>query len=333
MEKYSKIKGIITLLGLKGIGPAFIKKIISENALDFMDSDIIGEIKNILTSDKNKKPEQEILQALEKAEEIIYKCEQEDIKIIDYTNELYPILLKELKAPPPILYCRGNINLFHHRTVCIIGTREPNEVGIKISERIGKYYSENDWTICNGLAEGIDTYAIKENEHYHSKIIGVLAGGLDFLSKNTLLKNTAKNAENVLKANGLLISEVPPNKKEDTFTVVKSCRIQAGISDGLILVQSSLNGGSRFTVKSFSETKRPLAIIHPILKEIELPICDANKEIIQCGKKGLAKYTELKEEKIRISEIFPIKSKEDYTYFENLMITNKDKPLTLSLFD
>lgn len=122
---------------------------------------------------------------------------------------------------------------------------------------------------------------------------------------------------------------MPPNKKEDTFSVVKSCRIQAGISNGLILVQSSLDGGSRFTTKTFTETQRPIAIINPIPSEFELPTYNANKEIILNGKKGLSKFTETKEEKIQTSKIFVIKSKDDYTEFENLMI-NKTKSIEQS---
>lgn len=330
MKNYNKIKGIIALLELKGIGPAFIKKNISEKLFD--SSDTIKEIQKILLLNKKEINAQEIFQAVEKAEEIIYKCKNDNIKVISVIDENYPTLLKDLKDPPSVLYCKGNTDLLHHKIVCIIGTREPTEIGKKISERIGKYYSELNWGICNGLAEGIDSHSIKENEKFYTKIIGVLAGGLDFSSQKTLLKNTAKNAESVLKNDGLLISEVPPNKKEDTFSVVKSCRIQAGIANGLILVQSSLNGGSRFTIKSFCETDRPLAVIYPTSKEYDLSVYDANKEIIHFGKKGLAKYTELKEEKIQVSEIFTIKSKENYIDFENIILKNNVK-LPISLFD
>jgi DNA processing protein len=50
-----------------------------------------------------------------------------------------------------------------------------------------------------------------------------------------------------------------------------------------------------------------------------LPTYNANKEIIQNSKKGLSKFTELKEEKILTTKIFVIKSKEDYEKFEILM--------------
>jgi DNA processing protein len=195
---------------------------------------------------------------------------------------------------------------------------------VKISERIGSFYSNTSWAICNGLAEGVDNFSIKSNDKIHNKVIGILAGGLNYNTKKTLLKKTAENAEKTIESGGLLISEIPPNNKEDTYTVVKSCRIQAGLSNGLILIQSSLDGGSRFTIKSFCETQRPIAIINPFQSDFDLPSYNANKEIILNSKKGLSKFTELKEDKIKTSKIFVIKSKDDYAEFENFM-TNRPK--------
>jgi DNA processing protein len=333
MNNNNKTVGIIALSLLKGIGPAFVKKAI--NAYSFNSSNHFDELKEI-TQANNKLFENEILfQSIEKAKEIIAKCNSEDIAIINLLSDKYPLLLKEIKDPPPVIYCSGNLELLNKRTVCIIGTREPNENGQKISERIGAFYSDSNWNICNGLAEGIDNFSIKSNDQIHKNVIGIMAGGLNFKTAKTLLKKTAINAEKVINCGGLLISENPPDIKEDTFTVVKSCRIQAGLSNGLIIVQSTIDGGSRFTTKSFCETQRPIAVVNPFQKDIELPTYSANKEIILNGKKGLAKFAELKEDKILTSKIFIIKSKDDYSVFENIMNTKqtKNEQSSSTLFD
>jgi DNA processing protein len=322
MKDKNKIIGLIALLELDKIGPAFIKKAVSKNS--FESSDINKEIKAITSSNNKTFDDDTIYDAVERAKEIILKCKEEGITIIGLTSDDYPLLLKEIKDPPPVIYCKGNIDLLYDKVVCIIGTREPNETAIKISERIGLFYANSGWTICNGLAEGVDNFSIKSNDQIHNNVIGILAGGLNYNTKKTLLKKTAENAEKTIESGGLLISEMPPDKKEDTFSVVKSCRIQAGLSYGLILVQSSLDGGSRFTTKSFCETRRPIAVINPVQSDFDLPTYSANKEIILNSKKGLSKFTELKEDKIQTSKIFVIKSKDDYTEFENLM-TNRPK--------
>lgn len=327
MKDKNKIIGLIALLELDKIGPAFIKKAVSNKS--FESSDIRKEIKEITSSNNKNFDDDTIYDAVERAKEIIFKCKEEGITIIGLTNDDYPSLLKEIKDPPPVIYCKGNLDLLYDKVVCIIGTREPNETAIKISERIGLFYANSGWTICNGLAEGVDNFSIKSNDQIHKNVIGILAGGLNYNTKKTLLKKTAENAEKTIESRGLLISEMPPDKKEDTFSVVKSCRIQAGLSYGLILVQSSLDGGSRFTTKSFCETQRPIAVINPIQLDFDLPTYNANKEIILNGKKGLSKFTELKEDKIQTSKIFVIKSKDDYTEFEKLM-NNRPKKIEQS---
>jgi DNA processing protein len=323
MKDKNEIIGLIALLELEKIGPAFIKKAVSNNC--FESSDIAKDIKKITSSNKKTFDDVTIYDAVERAKEIIFKCNEEGITIIGLTSDDYPSLLKEIKDPPPVIYCKGNIDLLYDKVVCIIGTREPNETAIIISERIGLFYANSGWTICNGLAEGVDNFSIKSNDLIHNNVIGILAGGLNYNNNKILLKKTAKNAEKTIESGGLLISEMPPGKKEDTFSVVKSCRIQAGLSYGLILVQSSLDGGSRFTTKSFCETQRPIAVINPIQLDFDLPTYNANKEIILNGKKGLSKFTELKEDKIQTSKIFVIKSKDDYTEFEILMKNRPNK--------
>ena len=333
MNDNNKTVGIIALSQLKGIGPAFIKKTVSTNS--FNSSNIFEELKEITNANNKLFDNDTLFQSIERAKEIIAKCNSEGITIINLLSDKYPLLLKEIKDPPPVVYCIGNLELLNNKTVCIIGTREPNENGQKISERIGAFYSNSNWNICNGLAEGIDNFSIRSKDQVYKNVIGVLAGGLNFKSTKTLLKKTAKNAEKVIMCGGLLISETPPDIKEDTFTVVKSCRIQAGLSNGLILVQSTIDGGSRFTIKSFCETQRPIAVVNPFQTDIELPSYNANKEIILNGKQGLSKFTELKEDKILTTSIFTIKSKDDYTEFEKLMVEKlKSKEKTNStLFD
>ena len=317
MTRIDQIIGLIALSGINGIGPAFIKKVASTDM--FSNSNIATDIENILASSKKETDEEKIYNEVEKAKDILFRCREEGIEIIPIISEDYPEQLKAIKDPPPIIYCKGNLELLYSSSICIIGTREPNENGIKISERVGQYFSANQWAICNGLAVGVDNYSIKSNDEVHSKVIGILAGGINYNHKKTLLKKTAENAEQVLQNGGLLISEMPLDKKEDTFSVVKSCRLQAGISNGLLIVQSSLNGGSKFATKAFCELPRPIAVIHPIQSDFELPSYNANKEIVLNNKNGLAKFADLKIEKMQTPEILIIKSKEDYTEFENLM--------------
>ena len=69
----NKIIGIIALSELKGIGPAFIKKVLSKNT--FETTNTIQEIKEIITANKKQFDDDIIYEAVESAKDIIFKCE------------------------------------------------------------------------------------------------------------------------------------------------------------------------------------------------------------------------------------------------------------------
>ena len=304
------------MASLKGVGPAFIKKSINENS--FISPDYFYEIKTITNLNNKPFEDEAILEAIEFSERVIFDCKIKGISIINVLNPDYPISLKEIKDAPAVFFYKGNFDLLNKKTISIIGTRQPNVNGAIIAERIGTFFSKFNWNICNGLSQGIDSFAIQKVNNFN-KVIGVLGGGLNFDTKKTINKKTAENAQKILDLNGLLISETFPDKKEDTFSIVKSCRIQSGLSHGLILVQSSITGGSRFAVKSFCETQRPFGIIKPILEDYLIHEYEANRLIIENKKSGIAKFTELNESKIETKSIFVIKSREDYSEFESIV--------------
>jgi len=314
---YASANTVISLSLVKGIGPAFFKKNLS--LFERINGNaVIDNVRQFLEISKKTLQLDEIEEVIQQGEDVLTDCESNGIEVLSIGDINYPSSLLELKDPPPVIYYKGRLSNLKN-AITIIGTREPNKNGELIAERLSAYYNQNNWSICNGLAAGIDTFSIKSGSEYVSKSIGVLGGGLNYENSKTLLKNVAKNADKILENNGIIISEMQPNKKEDTFSVIKSCRLQAGIGQGLILVQSSISGGSKYTIKSFSELNRVLGVICPIKQDYELESYNANKLLVEKGLIGLAELTESKIEKLNVKKVFSIKSREDYLTFENLL--------------
>jgi DNA processing protein len=302
-------KNIIALSLIKGIGAAFMKQNI----------DLISSYKNnieMLSGLSNKINTIDLTENIIYAEEIIKECEILDIRILTIVDADYPKKLLEIKDPPSVIYLKGNYSLLS-KGIAIIGTRKSTELGNKIAAKLGKYFSK-DWAICNGLVDGIDKNVVLINNEIIPNVIGILSGGLNF--EKTSSKVTKELACKVLENNGLLISEQEPNKKEDQFSGSKASRIQAGLSRGLILIQSSVSGGSKYTLKSFSEVKRPIGII-AFEGNFEFQNSDefsANRLLITENKNGLLKMCDIKKtESLKTSEIIKIASLEDYSIFEN----------------
>lgn len=304
-------KDILILTMIKGIGPATIKKNIHRLKSGINAYDLISELKPVelvnLSIYEND------------AEMIISICQKEGIEIIDMTSVTYPSSLLEISNPPAVLYVKGNKKLLEKVIIAIIGTRHSTGLGNRIAERLGGYFSQH-FAICNGLVEGIDEHSIYVNKKVVPNAIGVISGGLCY--KLTCSQNHIRVIDDVLKAGGLIISEYPPMKKEDQYSGSASSRIQAGLSSGVILVQSKINGGSAYTLDKFVKLGRVVGIVDfPTSPEYQDDTFEANRLIVREKEYGLAKFVGLKTRKtLNVKAIIPITSKDDYKGFENELI-------------
>lgn len=321
MKRVCEVSSVILVLSqLKGIGAAFIKKNLSSIRQKHRWASPTPEksIENFLALANKKYSSSEIQEAVSKAKDILTECESNQIGFMSIVDEDYPRKLLEIKDPPPVLFFVGNLSLLKIDAVTVIGTRKPNDNGKIIAERVGKYFASKGWAICNGLADGIDTFSILDQEKFcFAKVIGVVGSGLSGTALRSLPKQSVANIDHILHSEGLVLSEMPPSKKQDTFSVVKSCRIQAGIGKGIILIQSSLGGGSKFTVKAAVDSSRPLGVICPVKSDINREDYAANRRIIESGVRGLGEFVKLKNGTNSNPKIVVLSSKDSYPEFES----------------
>ncbi|GBR74935.1 DNA protecting protein DprA, partial [Candidatus Termititenax aidoneus] len=85
------------------------------------------------------------------------RLRRQNISVIDYYQAEYPALLKEIYDPPLVLYKKGALNLANCRGTAVVGTRYPDNYGLKSTAEIVSALSGQ--TIVSGLALGIDTAA------------------------------------------------------------------------------------------------------------------------------------------------------------------------------
>lgn len=308
-NKYKmETRDLIALSMVKGIGPAFIKKNIS-----FIKQ--LTDIRSIVST-RNKEEYENIPMYLEKAESIIRDCECGSTNIVNILSSDYPSRLFEINDPPSVLYTKGNMDLLRN-PIAIIGTRHSTYLGERIAKNVGLYFSEN-YSICNGLAEGIDDASI--SGLMPSNVIGVISGGLSY--EETCSKTHADSIERVLSGGGLIVTEYPPHKKEDAFSGSKASRIQAGLSCGVVLVQSSVNGGSKYTVATLAKLNRPLGVLcYDSSEEYQTHDSFGANRLIQIKNiDGVAEFTGVKNPQISCLQM--IKTKEDYIRLENSLQEN-----------
>ncbi len=179
-----------------------------------------------------------------KAEEEIQFIKKYKIKPLFLTNKDYPQRLLNCYDSPPLLYYKGNAELNSSKIIAIVGTRNHNEYGKNVCEKLIDELVNEEVIIVSGLAFGIDSIAHKMAIKNNIKTVGVLAHGLDrvYPSQNTSL------AKQMISCGGLL-TEFKSNTIPDRQNFPGRNRIVAGISDAIIVIESGLKGGSLITAE------------------------------------------------------------------------------------
>lgn len=184
------------------------------------------------------------------------KLEKIGGKIITYWDVEYSQLLKKIYDPPLILYYIGDISLLTTNSIAVIGTRNPTSYGKKVAKDLTVDLCSNDLTIVSGLARGIDTVAHETAIKTNGKTIAALGNGLDFIypSENKILY------EKII-SNGLLITEYPLTTKPDAQNFPRRNRIIAGLSLGVLVIETDITGGAMQTASLALEQNREVFAI------------------------------------------------------------------------
>ncbi len=177
-------------------------------------------------------------------EEEIAFIEKYKIKTLFITDEAYPKRLLNCYDPPTLLYFKGNVNFNTEKTISIVGTRNNTVYGKEITEKIVEELSDKNITIISGLATGIDVIAHKAAVKNKIATIGVMGNGL-----KTIYPSTSKSIATEMLENGGVLTEFTHTTKPDKHNFPKRNRIVAGMSDAVIVIETSVKGGSMITAE------------------------------------------------------------------------------------
>lgn len=198
-------------------------------------------------------------QALIKAEEQLEQADKLGCSILSALDEGYPKLLSATKDDPFLLWVRGTLSSTPDKSVAIIGTREPTKHGRLIAERITRYFVEKKWSVVSGLALGCDAIAHQETVKAGGHTVAVLAHGLQTIAPT----KHRQLAEDILASGGALVSQYPIGQAVIPQQFVQRDKTQAGMAQGVVMIQSDLKGGSLHASRASVEYGRWLAVPYP----------------------------------------------------------------------
>ncbi len=171
----------------------------------------------------------------------------------------YPPLLAQIEAPPPLLYLKGQANIWERPPVAIVGSRNASGAGLKFAAQIGADLGRIGYLVVSGLARGIDGTA--HRAALTSGTCAVLPGGLDAIYPPEHAGLAADITQN-----GALISECPPGFIARSQDFPRRNRIISGASLGVVVVEAAERSGSLITARLAGEQNREVfaAPGHPL---------------------------------------------------------------------
>lgn len=252
-----KAELILKLLSIPGIGRKSASLILEKMTIPINDDkDLIALLLKIQDQIPRVKFDAEKIKVgIAMAENILNESANNNIELIDNTSDKYPELLKQIGDLPLLLSCLGNIEAVSQKSVAIVGTREPSENGYKKAIEISEFFTEQGYSIVSGLALGCDTAAHIGCLIKKGNTVAVLAHGLQTIYP----KENKQLADKILDAGGLLISEYFYGTTPRPNFFIERDRIQAGMSQSVIVIETGTSGGTLHTVKFCKENNRPVA--------------------------------------------------------------------------
>lgn len=271
MAKGLRKELLATLLRLKGFGAQSVLKI-ADGAEGIETPQELYEYTSTLKDKKSKELTlEQIVKAYEEVMRIVEKSENEGIGMLGYYDPQFPKALHNCVdengklAPPLLLYYRGNLEVLKRPGVAIIGTREPTPNGVKAGKYFSEYLAKQHFNIVSGLAIGCDTTAHEGALLGGGATTAFLAHGLDW--EAIYPKENAELAKQIVSAGGLLLSEYSIEEKINRYQLVARDRLQAGLSNGTIVIQTGEKGGTMHAVNATLMAKKPLFAIEFTKKE------------------------------------------------------------------
>lgn len=183
------------------------------------------------------------------------------LEIITIEDEKYPEQLREIKDPPQRLYAEGNINLLKTSIISIIGSRACSENGKKLTRQFSEELVYQGLTIASGMAIGIDTVAHQTTLQENGKTIAVLANGL----KHIFPPGNKELYHRIIKNDGLVITEYPPEERAKSKNFLERNRIVSGLALGILVIEAAYRSGTSVTAKlAKQQGKRVFALPHEV---------------------------------------------------------------------
>ncbi|MDQ6625463.1 MAG: DNA-processing protein DprA [Verrucomicrobiota bacterium] len=199
-------------------------------------------------------------------------------KVITAESEFYPKQLREIHAPPIVLYVWGELTPRDQHAIGVVGSRRTTHYGAESAKKLSYQLAYAGMTVISGLARGIDTAAHQGAIAAKGRTVAVIGSGL----LNLYPPENAALAEKIAGGSGAVVSEFSMEVQPDRQTFPMRNRIISGWSQGILVVEAGLNSGALITASQALEQGRS---VYAVPGHINAPSAHGSNRLIQQGAK------------------------------------------------
>ncbi len=262
-DRSTDLRARLTLLGLRGMGPARLNWLIgSSQAAEVVEDLRRGRLPAGLDRPPTGLTRSDLDRwrlGLEEAEgsvdQILSAGAALGIEILSPLDPLWPFVGDP--EPPGLLFCLGNLDLLRPSlAVAVVGTRRCTALGRTVASRLGRDLAVGGAVVVSGLALGIDGAAHRGALEEGPDVVGVVASGLDIV-----YPRANRPLWDEVAARGLLVSEVPTGTRPDRWRFPARNRLIAALAEAVVVVESHERGGALTTADEAIRRARPVMAV------------------------------------------------------------------------
>ncbi|MEI6520954.1 MAG: DNA-processing protein DprA [bacterium] len=196
--------------------------------------------------------------------ENINKMNNLGIKMIPFTDNEYPAVLRTIPDPPVALFVLGNLSKDDWKSVGIVGSRRASPYGRHVASELAFGLVKRGFTIVSGLALGADAAAHEGAIQGNGRTIAVLGCGVDIIYPPENYQLYDKIA-----ATGAVISEYIPGTSPNKSHFPQRNRIISGLSLGTVVVEAPEKSGALITASHAIDQGREVFAVPGSINSIQ----------------------------------------------------------------
>jgi DNA processing protein len=177
------------------------------------------------------------------------------IRVLAWNDPGFPAGLLVTSDCPPALWFRGDPTVFERPAVAVVGSRAASAVALEAAARIAEGLALRGVAVVSGLARGVDS-AAHRGALRHGKTIAVLGSGVD-----RIYPSEHADLATEIAAQGIVVSEFPPDAAPLPFRFPLRNRIISGLSRAVVVIEASEKSGSLITASCALEQGRDVMAV------------------------------------------------------------------------